>query len=489
MFTLSDIRQACGDSARFYGLASEETERLFPAAHHDSRQIAPGDLFIALKGQHVDGHRFIPDVARQGAGGALCSQPAEDVPPSFLQIVVPDVLQALHAIARQRAQRQQGTIFIGITGSNGKTSTKEAIATVLSRQAPTLKTFASYNNEIGYPLTLLRLEPQHRYAVLEMGAQWVGELAWLCRTIARPQWSVITNVGSAHLEFFKSVEGIVQAKGELVEALPPDGIAFLNDDDPRVRGMAARTQARVVYYGTGEQAEVRAIPDGGDPLRGRRFLLSYHGEQCPVQLHIPGDHGIYIALAAAAVGCAAGLPLAEIRAALESLAPVKGRGEIKPGPNGSTLIDDSYNASAESIIAIARAMQATPVEEGGRRWAVLGDIFELGPYAEREHRRAGEALGSLVDYLVAIGDQARHYVEGARAAGLPPECAHYFPADPQDRSALEEAKRAAAALLMAEVYPADLVLLKGSRGMAMETMLKLWSAEPGAPAGRTGGPQ
>ncbi|MBX5448932.1 UDP-N-acetylmuramoyl-tripeptide--D-alanyl-D-alanine ligase [Thermogemmatispora sp.] len=481
MFTLSDIRQACGDSARFYGLGEQETERSFPAAHHDSRQLQPGDLFIALKGQHVDGHRFIAEAARKGAGGVLCSQPSEDVPSSFLQIVVPDVLQALHAIARERAQRQQDTIFIGITGSNGKTSTKEAIATVLSRQAPTLKTFASYNNEIGYPLTLLRLEPQHRYAVLEMGAQWVGELAWLCRTIARPHWSVITNVGSAHLEFFKSVEGIVQAKGELVEALSPEGIAFLNYDDPRVRGMAARTRARVVYYGTAEQAEVRAIPDGGDPLRGRRFLLSYHGEQCAVQLHIPGDHGIYIATAAAAVGCAAGLPLSEIRAALESLTPVKGRGEIKPGPNGSTLIDDSYNASAESIIAIVRAMQATPVADGGRRWAVLGDIFELGPYAEREHRRAGEAIGPLIDHLVAIGDQARYYVEGALAAGLSPERTHYFPADPHDRAALEEAKRAAAALLAAEVQPADLVLLKGSRGMAMETLLSLWPGDPQAP--------
>jgi UDP-N-acetylmuramoyl-tripeptide--D-alanyl-D-alanine ligase len=474
MFTLNDIRQACGESARFCGSIPPDGDLIFPAAHHDSRQIQPGDLFIAIKGARVDGHSFIPEVARKGAQAALCSQPAADVPPGFLQIVVPDVIQALHAIARQRALRQQGTIFIGITGSNGKTSTKEAIATVLSRQAPTLKTFASYNNEVGYPLTLLRLEPQHRYAVLEMGAQWVGELAWLCSTIARPHWSVITNVGSAHLEYFKSVEGIVRAKGELVEALPADGMAFLNYDDQNVRGMAARTQARVVYYGRDEGADVRATQIGGDPLRGRRFTLSYHGEQCDVQLHISGDHGIYIALAAAAVGCAAGLALEEIRSALESLRPVKGRGEIKVGPNGSTLIDDSYNASAESIIAIARAMQATPLEKGGRRWAVLGDIFELGPHAEREHRRAGAALATLVDRLVAVGDQARYYIAAAIEAGLPPADAHYFPADVDDHSSLESARRAAAALLKAEVRSGDLVLLKGSRGMAMESMLSMW---------------
>src|SRR5579875_487830 len=273
MFTLNDIVQGNEGNVTLHGSTADNLALQFNAAQHDSRQIMPGDLFVAIKGEHVDGHRFIPSVARAGASGALCTQPASDVPADFLQIVVPDVIKALHGTARVRASRQQHTTLIGITGSNGKTSTKEAIAAVLSHKAPTLKTLASYNNEIGYPLTLLRLEPEHRYAVLEMGAQWVGELAWLCRTIARPHWSVITNVGSAHLEFFKSVEGIVQAKGELVEALPPDGIAFLNYDDPRVRGMAARTQARVVYYGTAEQAEVRAIPDGGDPLRGRRFLL------------------------------------------------------------------------------------------------------------------------------------------------------------------------------------------------------------------------
>ncbi|MEO6892528.1 MAG: UDP-N-acetylmuramoyl-tripeptide--D-alanyl-D-alanine ligase, partial [Ktedonobacteraceae bacterium] len=269
MFTLKDILRGCGNTVRLLGKNHPDPALIFPSAHHDSRQIAQGDLFVAIKGARVDGHSFIPDVARKGAGAVLCMEPASDVPPGFLQIVVPDVVGALDATARERAKRQKNTIFIGITGSNGKTSTKEAIAAVLSRQAPTLKTYASYNTEIGYPLTLLRLEAQHRYAVLEMGAQWVGELAWLCDTIARPHWTVITNVGVAHLEHFKSTEQIAVAKSELVQALAPSGIAFLNYDDERVRAMSAQTQARVLYYGLGEGAEVRASDLGGDSLRGR----------------------------------------------------------------------------------------------------------------------------------------------------------------------------------------------------------------------------
>src|SRR5579864_9492261 len=223
MFTLNDILQGNTDKAQVYARITPDPNLIFHAAHHDSRQIESGDLYIAIKGQKVDGHRFVPAVAQSGALGVLCNEPTADMPDDFLQIVVPDVIEALHATARIRTQRQPETTYIGITGSNGKTSTKDAMAAVLSRQAPTLKTHASYNTEVGYPLTLLRLEPQHRYAVLEMGAQWVGELAWLC-TIHRPDWSLITNVGTSHIEFFGSEERIIQAKSELVQALTPTGI-------------------------------------------------------------------------------------------------------------------------------------------------------------------------------------------------------------------------------------------------------------------------
>ncbi len=472
MFTLNDILQGNTDRVQVLSGSPPDPELVFRAAHHDSRQIEPGDLFIAIKGEKVDGHRFIVSAAQAGALGALCSEPASDVPPTFLQIVVPNAVEALHATARTRVQRQPTTIRIGITGSNGKTSTKEAVAAVLSRQAPTLKTQASYNTEIGFPITLLRLEPQHRYAVLEMGAQWVGELAWLC-TIAAPHWSIITNVGSSHLEFFGSQERIAIAKSELVQALAPEGIAILNYDDPNVRAMRSKTQARVLYYGTSEEAEVRAGEIDGDALLGHSFTLTYHDRQERIQLHIPGEHGITIALAAAAAGIAAEMPLAEIRSALEAITPAKRRGEIKPGPNGSMLIDDSYNASRQSIIAIVNAMHTAQRPSDSKRWAVLGDMLELGPYAREEHRATGAALAGKVDYLVAIGDQARFYVEGALEAGMAEENAYYYAATLEQRPELEAAKRAAADLLRERVQSSDIVLLKASLGVGMDTLLAM----------------
>ena len=484
MFTLSDIMQANEGKFRIQSSLPLEPKLLFQAAHHDSRQIEAGDLFVALKGARVDGHSFLSAVARAGALGALCTEPSSDVPEQFVQIIVPSVVEALQATARVRAQRQKNTIFIGITGSNGKTSTKDAVAVVLSRRAATLKTQASYNNEIGYPLTLLRLEAQHRYAVLEMGAQWVGELAGLCRTIMCPNWAIITNVGAAHLEFFGSPERVLLAKTELVQALTSEGIAILNYDDVNVRAMSAKTSARVLYYGCGKGAEVRAQDIGGDILFGHSFTLTYHGQRQHIQLRLPGEHGVTIALAAAAAGCAAELPLDEIGVALEQLRPTKGRGEIKSGPRGSILIDDSYNANRQSILAIAKAMHEARNVVGeakgminqaptGRRWAVLGDIFELGVYAQAEHYATGEALAEKVDYLLAIGEQARYYVEGAIAAGMAQQHIYYFSADPENKTQLEEAKHAAADLLMQEVRSSDLILLKGSRSMRMETMLDM----------------
>lgn len=476
MFTLDDVLQGNEGKLRLLGPAVSDGGQVFPAAQHDSRLLEPGGLFVAIRGAHVDGHRFIPAVAQAGAGAALCNEPSSEAPPDFLQIVAPDVIQALHGAARIRVRRQReahSTILVGITGSNGKTSTKEATAAVLSRCAPTLKTYASYNNEIGYPLTLLRLEAQHRFAVLEMGAQWVGELTWLCETIARPDWSIITNVGAAHLEYFGSQERVTLAKGELVQALPANGIAILNYDDPNVRGMQARTGAHVLFYGLSEAANVRGSDVQGDELRGFGFTLSYHGQQERVQLRLPGAHGVIIALAAAAAGCAAGVPLSEISDALETLTPAKGRCEIKPGPNGSTLIDDTYNANRQSIAAITHAMHTSQLSPGGKRWAVLGDIFELGPYAREEHFQSGEYLAGCVDYVVALGDQARYYVEGAIHAGLPAEQTWYFQANVENQEELQAAKHAAADLLRQRARSEDLVLVKGSRGMQMETMLSL----------------
>lgn len=474
MFTLNDILQGNADHFRLQTTAQVDPNQMFSEAHHDSRMLKAGDLFLARKGEFVDGHRFIPKAAQAGAGAVLCQEPSDDVPADFLQIIVPDVLQALHATARTRVQRQENTILLGITGSNGKTSTKDAVATVLSQHAPTLKTFASYNHELGYPQTLLRLEPQHRYAVLEMGAQWLGELKWLSETIARPDWSLITNVGTAHLGIFGSPEKIVQAKSELVQALRPSGIAILNYDDPNVQGMSQKTDARVLFYGLNPQAHVFGDEISGDPLSGLSFTLNYQYTQRRVDLHLPGSHSLMTALAAATAGIAADMHIDTICAALEELRPPPGRCEMKTGPNGSVLLDDTYNANRQSIIAATQAVQGSSLGKKGKRWAVLGDIFELGSFARTEHLASGSALVGTFDYLVAFGDQARFYVEGALQAGMPPEQTRYFAADVENTSELETAKRAVADLLKDEVQSEDLILLKGSRGMRSETIMSMW---------------
>lgn len=474
MFTLNDIFVGNVGTYHLQGGGEIHPEQVFAEAHHDSRLLKSGDLFIARQGEIVDGHRFIATAARAGAGAALCTIPAEDGEADFLQIVVPDVLKALHATARVRAQRQENTIFLGITGSNGKTSTKDAVATILSHKAPTLKTFASYNHELGYPQTLLRLEPEQRYAVLEMGAQWVGELRWLSETIARPDWSLITNVGAAHLGIFGSQERVAEAKSELVQVLRPDGIALLNYDDPVVRAMSEQTRARVIYYGLSPQAHVFADEITGDALGGLSFTLNYQYTQRRVNLRLPGQHSLMTALAAAAAGIAAEMPLDMICAALEELQPPPGRCEVKVGPHGCVLIDDTYNANRQSILAVLKAIQESQLGRQGKRWVVLGDIFELGEFARQEHLASGEAVAGVADYLVAFGDQARFYVEGALHAGMPAEHAYYFSAHVEKSDELEAAKRAVADLLLHEVHSEDLLLLKGSRGMHTETLLKMW---------------
>ncbi len=474
MFLLSDIVQSNAGKVHVQSEVAPTSDTIFRSAQHDSRQVGPGDLFVALKGERVDGHTFIPAVARAGAIGVLCSEPATDVPPDFLQCVVPVVGDALIATARARASRQQQTTMIAITGSNGKTTTKEAMAALLACSAPTLKTYASYNNEIGLPLTLLNLEPQHRYAVLEMGAEWVGELTRLC-SIVHPHWSVVTSVGSAHLKTFGGLEGVARAKGELVEALDADGVAILNYDDPAVRAMQQRTVARVLYYGIEDGAEVQAQEIEGDPLQGYSFRLSYQDVNIRIQLQLPGRHGISTALAAASAGFLAGVSPEAMQQALGSLRVTQGRGEVKRGPNGSKLIDDAFKANRQSILAGIDVISRTRLAEGGKRWAVLGDMLDLAQYSTDEHYVTGRELAGKIDYLVAIGDQARYYVAGALDAGLPRDHSYFFEADPDNHLQLDAAKQAAAAFLLEHVQSDDLLLLKASHPLYLQTMLESFS--------------
>ncbi|GAC1447386.1 MAG: UDP-N-acetylmuramoyl-tripeptide--D-alanyl-D-alanine ligase [Ktedonobacterales bacterium] len=443
----------------------------FAGAAVDSRQVQPGELFVALSGAHTDGHRFIAAAVAAGASAVVCSRADDTATARHVpQLIVQDPLAVLQQLARLRLARQPETMVIGVTGSSGKTSVKEATAALLTHVAPTLKTHASFNTETGLPLTVLRLEPEHRYAVLEMGAQWVGEIAMLCR-IAPPRIGIVTAVGPAHLEYFGSIENVERAKSELVRALTKDGIAILNDDDRRVRRMARRTSARVVTFGRRVGADVRALRVSGDPLRGLRFTLSYGEQQARVHLNMPGEHAVSTALAAAAAALSCGLSIEAVAAGLGELRAPKRRGEIKSGPNGSMLIDDSYNANRQSVEAALSLLHAAKVSKGARRWAVLGDMFELGSYAAEEHALVGTTAAGMVDELVAIGQDAEHLVRAARVAGLAPERIHLFKADVTSTAELAQARNAAAALVRERAGRGDLILVKGSLGMGMDAIV------------------
>jgi UDP-N-acetylmuramoyl-tripeptide--D-alanyl-D-alanine ligase len=467
MFTSEELLLAAGVAPRGPVLPER-----FSGAAVDSRLVRPGDLFVALCGTQTDGHRFIPDAIAAGASAVLSArayQPTDGA--AIAQVNVDDPLDVLQNLARERLLHQDHLTVIGITGSSGKTSTKEAIAALLARLGPTHKTPASFNTETGLPLTVLGLEPEHRYAVLEMGAQWVGEISMLCR-IAPPRIGVVTAVGPAHLQYFGSIEAVERGKSELVQALPEDGLAVLNADDARVRRMAGKTAARVVTFGRARDADVRAQRLSGDPLLGLRFTLAYGGARERVQLRIPGSYAVYTALAAAAVALDCGLPLAAVVDALSELRAPRRRGEIKPGVNGSTVVDDSYNANRQSVQGALALLGAARIAPGGRRWAVLGDMFELGAHSAAEHAQVGATAAATTDELVAVGADARHVARAAAAAGLAATHIHLYDANPEDAAALAAARDAAAMLLRERLRPGDLVLVKGSLGMGMDAIVR-----------------
>jgi len=444
----------------------------FAGAATDSRQVQPGELFIALRGAVMDGHRFIADAARAGAGAILCARlDVEARERGVPQLIVADPLATLHRLAHEHLLRQPWTEVIGVAGSNGKTSVKEAIAALLARLSPTLKTTGNLNTETGVPICLLRLGPEHRYAVIEMGAQTVGEVALLCR-VAPPRIAVVTVVGPEHLEFFGSLENVIQAEGEIVDALPADGLAVLNADDPHVRDMARRTSARVTSYGRSRPADVRALRVTGDTLYGRRFTLAVGDERARVTLHLPGEHAVTTALAAAAVALSCGMSLPEAAAALEGLRPAKRRGEVKRGANGSTLVDDSYNANRQSAEAAIVTLSGAKTGAGGRRWLILGDMLELGAYSPAEHAAVGETAAKAgLDELVLVGQDVRATAEAALRTGMPAERVHLFAAPLVDREALAQARLEAAHYVRERLTPGDVVLVKGSLGVGMDAVV------------------
>jgi UDP-N-acetylmuramoyl-tripeptide--D-alanyl-D-alanine ligase len=430
-------------------------DRVVDGISIDSRTLTSGALFVALKGESADGHAFAAAAAGRGASGLLVER---QLPIDLPQIVVPDTLAALTACARARRRAFTGPV-VAITGSNGKTTTKEMVGAILSVRGPSLVTRGNLNNHIGVPLTLLSLRADHQYAVVEMGANHRGEIAHLA-SIAEPGIGIVTNAGAAHLEGFGSLDGVAEGKGELFAGLPPDGTVILNADDryvSRWRSLAAGRQ--VITFGL-ENAEysarnVRSSLEEGTPRL--EFELAAPGGTVPVRLALAGLHNLRNALGAAAAARAAGASLDDVAAGLAAMKPVKGRLEFKPAVNGAVLVDDSYNANPGSLKAGLDAFRSF----AGARWLVLGDMMELGTAADELHREIGAyARESGVERLLAVGQRAKGAADAFGPGGA------WFE---KVEDLIAEARRS----LRADVA----VLVKGSRANRLERVTQALAPE------------
>jgi UDP-N-acetylmuramoyl-tripeptide--D-alanyl-D-alanine ligase len=476
VLTLADVLEV------LTGHRLEMIETVINEAAIDSRQVIPGSMFIALPGENTDGHNFVGDAFKNGASLALVQQ---DLSPQFVTVdlrskpnlvemtlptgllrgdpfclLVDDSLKALQKIAHFY-RRKMDVRVIGVTGSVGKSTTKELIADVLGQRYRTLKNTGNLNNEIGLPLSLLRLADGHRRAVLEMGFYVPGEIAFLCE-MALPEVGVITNIGTVHAERAGSQEAIARGKAELVQSLPPapHGTAILNYDDPWVRGMAEMTNARVFYYGLDPAAELWADHVEGMGLDGIRFRLHYHNEVLHLRVPLIGRHSVHTALRAAAVGLVEGLTWGEIIHGLQ-----EARSQLRlvavRSTSGALILDDSYNASPESTLAALNLLQ----ELEGRRVAVLGEMLELGQYEWQGHEKVGIRAAEVADRLIAVGEKAQQIVQAARKAGLPARKITWVPDAPE-----------AITILSSELKEGDVVLIKGSHGLRMDRIVSALEA-------------
>ncbi|MFB8290654.1 UDP-N-acetylmuramoyl-tripeptide--D-alanyl-D-alanine ligase [Kitasatospora purpeofusca] len=419
----------------------------------DSRKITPGSLFVAFAGAHADGHDYASAAVTAGAAGVLGSRPC-----GAPAVLVPDVMVALAKLTRWQADRMPGVAKIGMTGSSGKTSTKDLFAQVLARAGITHATVGSQNNEIGVPLTVASCPADARFLVLEMGARGIGHLTYLTDMVPLDV-AVVLNVGAAHAGEFGSKEDTAKAKGELPASLRPAGLAVLNADDPLVAAMAARTSASVLFFGRSEAAQIRATDVVVDEGGRAGFLLTTPAGQAEVRLQLLGEHHVSNALAVAAVAHHAGLAPAEIADALSSaVASTGSRMQRHDRPDGVTVIDDAYNANPDSMAAALRAVAAM---RGGRRTvAVLGEMRELGPASAAEHRTVGALAAELgTDLVVAIGDgDAEHTAAGARDGGA--------------ETHLVGDRQSAARLLEDLLRPGDLVVVKASLSAELQELVK-----------------
>ena len=464
VLTLADVLEATGGTlvceppGATSGLA-------FTSVSIDSRSLEPGALFVAIRGPRFDGHAFAAEAAGRGARAVLMERSA---PAAGLPVVrVADTARALGELARQ-VRRRAAIPVVGITGSVGKTTTKDMTAHLLATRGPVLKTEGNLNNRYGLPLTLLRLRPEHTAAVLELGMSAPGEIRALT-ALAEPDVATITKIAPVHLEFFPSLDAIAEAKAEILEGLSPAGTAVLNGDDRQLRRIGERFGGRVLWFGRERRFDVSAESWRASAL-GTRFELRVAGRSVELALPLAGPHFVSDFLAAAAAAHVLGVaPEAMAQAAL-SLAPARHRGELRRLGEGVVLLDDCYNSSPDALEAAVVALGLLP---GRRRVAVLGDMLELGPTGPSLHRERGSALAGRVDVVVGVGPLAKQIVDGARAAGMNGGSLHHFDSAP-------EAASGATALVAA----GDAVLVKASRGLRLEAVVDALVARFGEGEGK-----
>ena len=456
---LEDIVRATGGRL-LYGAPQQR----FDGIGIDSRSIDPGCLFVAIRGATHDAHKFLPQVVAKGVRGIVVQEQTGGIvldhdvwkEQGVACVAVEDTTGALGALAAFQRQRVQIPV-VAVTGSNGKTTTRQMIALVLARRYKTLTTQGNLNNEIGLPLTLFGLTPEHQAAVVELGMNHPGEMDRL-GAICKPTIGVFTNVGPAHLEFLGDVQGVARAKGELLPHIESKGYALLNQDDEHVAALANQATCAKLFFGTGSKADVRAESIVEDP-GGITFQLILPRDRAEVRLSTPGRFMVYNALAAAAAGYVTEMETGEIKAGLEEFRPVQGRLTIKTTANGVHIIDDTYNANPASMAAAIQTFKAS--REAGRGFVVLGDMLELGAQAAALHYQVGELAGTAgADKLYACGDHAEDVLAGARHSGMD-----------AGRLAVSSREEIAADLIHA-LKPGDWLLVKGSRGMAMELVVQ-----------------
>jgi UDP-N-acetylmuramoyl-tripeptide--D-alanyl-D-alanine ligase len=452
--TLGDIALAC--SGRLVG-----ADRAFSGVSSDTRTIGAGELFIALRGPNFNANEFVAAAEKAGAVGALVD--TEQTGLGISQIVVSDTQAAMER-ASYDWRSQFSLPMVGVAGSNGKTTVKEMTASILSQAGTCMSTRGNLNNHIGVPLTLFRLDPQQRFAVVEMGANHPGELAALVK-IARPTIGLITNAGAEHLEGFGSIEGAARAEGEMVEGLAPTGTAIINADDPFVGMWRGLTKAKVVTFGLKSGSDFTAKDvrtDIGVDGFVTRFTLECPLGRAPIQMNLAGKHNVSNSLCAAAAAAAAGVTMDHIVAGLGAVQAVKGRLQFKKTPQGAWLIDDSYNANPSSVHAGIEVLEQLT----GRKWLVFGQMGELGAFAEEAHIEIGTfARAHGIERMFAVGDSAKLTVKSFGAG------AEWFP----DTAALSKS-------LASALTPDVRLLIKGSRSNRLERVVEALGAA--APAGK-----